>query len=556
MTPSNLRTPSTPSGDLAKLADEYLTALFETYPQLAASLGLHEYDGRVQDFREAARATRLAAVTGFAARLDAIPSEALEEEDAHDHTLLRLSVAEERFDLESLRDVERNPLAYSGALDVSGYVKRQYAPLPRRVAALVQHLLQFPDVLRAARDILQPHIARPFIETALEVYAGTIQFHEQDLLDAVRPVAPSPLWDEFERANGAARRALEEFVHYLRDELLPRATDEFAIGEDHFLTMLHVGEMVDLPLDRLLEMGREDMARNVDHMRAAARRIDPTASVADVIRRQSRDHPPADRLIAEAAKVLDELRVFVEEHGVVTIPSSVRCRVEETPPFARWAFAMMDTAGPFETSTESFYYVTPPDPGWTPEQTEAWLSKFDYATLRDVGIHEVYPGHFVHFLHMKHVPRRVRQVLTSYSFVEGWAHYCEEMMVEEGYGRSDPRLEIAQLSEALLRNVRFLVSIHMHTRGLSVESATQWFVDNAYLEPLPAHKEAVRGTFDPGYLNYTLGKLMIRRVRDGVRTREGARFTLRRFHDSLLALGAPPVPLARRRLLGDGSEAL
>ncbi len=545
-----------PADDLAHLADEFLTALFETYPTMAASLGLHDYDGRVQDFRESARAARIAALNGFATRLAAIPTAALGADDTHDHVLLRLAVEEELFELETLREVERNPMAYSGALDVSGYVKRDYAPLVRRVESLTDHLRQFPNVLATAGDILRVDLPRPFLETALEVYEGTIEFHEHDLAQAVRPVGAGPVWTAFERANAEACAALRQFMQYLRDELLPRATNEFAIGEDRFHTMLRLGEMVDLPLDRLLQIGREDMARNAAHIREVTSRIAPGVPVQEVIRSQSQDHPSAERLIPEAARVLEELRAFVEERGLVSIPSEVRCRVEETPPFARWAFAMMDTAGPFETATESFYYVTPPDPAWTAEQTESWLTKFDYATLRDVGIHEVYPGHYIHFLQMKLVPRRVRQTLTSYSFVEGWAHYCEEMMLDAGYGRDDPRLQIAQLAEALLRNVRFIASIQMHARGMSVEDATRMFVEHAYLEPLPAEKEAVRGTFDPGYLNYTLGKLMVRKLRDDLRARDGARFTLRTFHDSLLALGAPPVPLARFRLLGQESNAL
>ncbi len=549
-------TPPTPSPDVGRLADEFLTALFETHPTMAASLGLHAYDGRVPDFREPARAARISALRGFASRLAAVPDASLDDDDAHDHTLLRLAVEEELFELESLREVERNPLAFSGALDVSGYIKRNYAPLAQRVASLVEHIRQVPDVLGTARSVLRPRVPRPFVETAVEVYEGTISFHEHDLADAVRPVGSGPDWTAFERANAEACAALRAFVQYLKDDLLPQATEEFAVGEDRFGTMLRVGEMVDLPLDRLLEIGREDMARNAAQVQQAAARMASGVPIAEVIRRQSQHHPSAGQLIPDAARALEELRAFVEEHGLVSIPSEVRCRVEETPPFARWAFAMMDTAGPFETATESFYYVTPPDPGWTPEQTEAWLTKFDYATLRDVGIHEVYPGHYVHFLHMKHVPRRVRQVLTSYSFVEGWAHYCEEMMLDAGYGRDDPGLLMAQLAEALLRNVRFVVSIEMHTRSMRVEDAARMFVECAYLESLPAEKEAVRGTFDPGYLNYTLGKLMIRKLRDDLRTRDGERFTLRAFHDNLLALGAPPVPLARRRLLGRDSSAL
>ena len=548
---------SSPASErLARLTDEFLRALFDAYPTLAASLGLHEYDGRVPDFREAARADRVSALRRSAARLTEIPADALDAEDAHDHVLLRLAIEEELFELESLREYERNPLVFSAALDVSGYIKRDYAPLLRRVEVLTEHLRHFPDVLAQARAILRPQLPRPFLDTALEVYAGTVTFHEYDLPAAVRPAGSAPRVRAFEEANARALDALRGFIQYMTDELRPRATQEFAIGEERYRTMLRVGEMVEAPLAHLLDIVQEDVARNAARLREAAAQVAPGASIPDVIRRQSQDHPDAAHLIPEAARVLDELREFVESRGLVTIPSRVPARVEETPPFARWAFAMMDTSGPFETATESFYYVTPPEPQWTREQTEAWLTKFDFATLRTVGIHEVYPGHYVHFLHVKHVPRRLRKVLTAYSFVEGWAHYCEEMMLEAGYGGNDPKLRIAQLAEALLRDVRFIVSIQMHTRGMTVEAATRMFVEQAYMEPLPAEKEAVRGTFDPGYLNYTLGKLMVRKLRDDLRVQQGSRFALRAFHDTLLSLGAPPVPLARRRLLGQDGAPL
>ncbi len=542
---------ASPASPLTKLADAYLTALFDTYPTTAAALGLHEYDGRMQDVREPARARRLAALREFRAQLDVIPSTSLGSDDAHDHTLLTLAIDEERFELEELREFERNPLAFSGPLDVSGYIKRDYAPLDQRVQVLSEHLRQVPDYLKSAQETLRDPVPRPFLQTALEVYGGTIQFQEEDLRRAVEPVRNGALRDEFDRANDTAITALRQFVQHLEDAIRPRAVEEFAIGEERFRTMLRVGEMVELPIARLLEIGREDLARNRTRLQETAARVAPGASVREVLARQAEDHPTSERLIPEAAHVLEELREFVESEGIVTIPSPVPCRVEETPPFARWAFAMMDTSGPFETAGESFYYVTLPDPGWTPGQTEEWLRKFDYATLRDVGIHEVYPGHYVHFLHMKQVPRSLRRVLTSYSFVEGWAHYCEEMMLDAGYGAGDPHLRLAQLSEALLRNVRFLVAIEMHTRGLTKEAAARKFVEEAYMDPLPADREAVRGTFDPGYLNYTLGKLMIMKLRDDLERQEGNRFSLRRFHDRLLEMGAPPVPLARRRLLPD-----
>jgi len=540
--------PLTPSQRLARLADAYLVSLYDAYPTTAASLGLHEYDGRIPDIGDAARAGRIAALRDLQTRLAGISAQSLDVEDAHDHTLLSLALDEELFRLEQLREFERNPMAFSGPLDVSGYIKRDYAPLPRRVVALCEHLRQVPGYLAAARAALREPVPLPFLETALEVYAGTVQFQEDHLVRAVRPVGPGPLWTAFERANTGAIAALRRFTAYLEDEIRPKATPEFAIGEAHFRTMLRVGEMIDLPVERLLEIGRDDLARNQAALREAAQRIDPGGDVRAIMARQAQDHPPAERLIPEAERLLEELKRFVETHGLVSIPSAIAPRVEETPPFARWAFAMMDTSGPFETASESFYYVTPPEPGWTAEQKEEWLRKFDYATLRDVGIHEVYPGHYVHFLHVKTIARPLRKVLSSYSFVEGWAHYCEEMMVEEGYGRDDPGLRIAQRSEALLRDVRFLVAIEMHTRKMSKDDAARMFVESAYMDPLPAEREAARGTFDPGYLNYTLGKLMVRKLRDDLR-RPGAAFSLRTFHDALLKLGAPPIPLVRRRML-------
>ena len=540
----------------AQLADAYLTAWFDAYPTTAAALGLHEYDGRMPDFREPARARRIAAVRSFRARWESVPQTALDPEDAHDHTLLGLAIDEELFELEQLREFERNPLAFSGPLDVSGYIKRSYAPFEQRVMALTEHLRQVPGYLAAAEDSLKERVPRPFLDTAIEVFQGTIQYQQADLSQAIRSSAPDRLREAFESANDAALEALRRFVRHLEDRIRPHSTEEFAIGEDHFRTMLRVSEMVDLPMERLLDIGRGDLAQNAARLREAAARIAPGAPVREVLRRQAQDHPSPERLIPAAAGVLEELREYVEGHGLVSIPSPLRCRVEETPPFARWAFAMMDTSGPFETDGESFYYVTLPDPGWTAEQTEEWLRKFDYATLRDVGIHEVYPGHYVHFLHMKQVPRPLRRALTSYSFVEGWAHYCEEMMLEAGYRAGDPHLHLAQLTEALLRNVRFLVSIEMHTQGLTRDAAARRFVDEAYMDPLPADREAVRGTFDPGYLNYTLGKLMVRKLRQDLEQREGSQFSLRRFHDRLLELGAPPVPLARRRLLPEHPLAL
>ena len=256
--------------------------------------------------------------------------------------------------------------------------------------------------------------------------------------------------------------------------------------------------------------------------------------------------------------MLEDIRQALLDLDLITIPSEDRCQVVETPAYMRYAFAAMDSAGALETrATESFYYVTPVEPDWTAQQQEEWLSNFNYDTLRMVSVHEVYPGHFVHFLHNRYgrsLPL-VNRVATSYAFTEGWAHYTEQMMVESEYGAGQHALHLTQLLEALVRNCRFLCSIWMHTQGMSVDDATRFFMDKAYMGELPARREAMRGTFDPGYLSYTLGKLMILKLREDFQREQGSAFTLKGFHDRLLSYGAPPVSLLRQVMLREPGDS-
>ncbi|HEU4793909.1 MAG TPA: DUF885 domain-containing protein, partial [Nitrolancea sp.] len=352
-----------------------------------------------------------------------------------------------------------------------------------------------------------------------------------------------------------AADAVDRFITYLK-EAQSRATNAFAIGADAFAQMLRFGEMVDTPLETLLAVGEEDLARNSTAAIETAAEIDQDRDIREIMSELSADHPSASELIPATARMLESLRNYVIERAIVTIPSDNRCLVEETPSFLRWAFAMMDTAGPFETrARESYYYITPPEADWPQERQEEWLTEFNYAGLQDISIHEAYPGHFAHFLHLPLIPYPARQVFLSYAFVEGWAHYVEQMMLDIGYGDGDPRLRLAQIKEALTRNCRYIAAIKMHTQGMTVDEATQLFMEKAFAEEAPARQEAVRGTFDPGYLNYTLGKLMILKLREDYRRQEGPAFSLLEFHDRLLGLGAPPVPLARRALLREDVEA-
>ena len=343
-----------------------------------------------------------------------------------------------------------------------------------------------------------------------------------------------------------------------------RIRPEFAIGSQLYQRMLSAGEAVETPLSDVLSIGQANLEQNLRRLDEAAALVAPGKTVREAVAMVSASHPTAESLIPETRDMLEDIRQALIDHDIISLPSEERCQVTETPSYMRYAFAAMDSPGGLEqVATEAFYYVTPVEPDWTPRQQEEWLSNFNYHTLRIISIHEVYPGHYVHNLHNRYGHTRhggelslINRVATSYAFTEGWAHYTEEMMLETEYGRDNPALWLTQLLEALVRNCRYLCSLGMHTQGMTLDEATRFFQAHAYMEEHPASQEAIRGTFDPGYLNYTLGKLMLLKLRQDWRRQEGSNYTLRRFHDAALSWGAPPVPLLRAAMLDADDGAI
>lgn len=533
---------------LERLARGFIADYLEFYPTLGAGLGLHLYDGRAGDYSQASIDAFLRALDAWERRFRALGPSARTGQAAVDAALIEQTIARERFTWKVWRQHQRDPISWSHVLDLTTYLKRNYAPLQERLKALTSHLEDVPRVLDEMRGHLREPLARPIVETAQDVFAGHLAFYQDELARYAGEITDGALRARLEAARASAIDALRTVGAFL-EGTRARAGDGFALGEATFREMLRTGEMVETPLDRLLALGEAELACLTEDVTATAGRIDPSSPPKEVMRRLGQDHPSEDRLIPEVQGMLEALRRFLIEREIVSLPGEIRPIVEETPAFNRWAFAMMDTAGALEEmATESYYYVTPPDPAWPPERREEWLTKFDYATLKTVSIHEAYPGHFVHFMHVRRAPSLAAKVLTSYSFIEGWAHYTEEMMLEAGVDPT-PQFRLASLAEALVRQARYLAAIHMHAGEMTVDQAARLFEERAFMEPLTARKEAVRGTFDPGYLNYTLGKFMVRRLRDDYRAERGAAFSLREFHDRLIGLGAPPVPLARRALL-------
>lgn len=537
------------------LSERYIKAMFDFMPNHGSAAGLHEYDSRQPDLSGEAIRARIRQVHACARELAAINPADLSEDDAFDHRLLRSALESEIYAWESEQDYLRNPLWYSRALDLTPFLARNYAPLEERVRAVIGYLQSAPRALRAARENLQLNVPRPFLTISLEVYEGMLAFYDKDLTATAAQLTSKSLKAELETARHSARAAIVGFLQDLKERYLPDASDDYAIGEAKFSDMLRAGELVDMPLKEVLAVGERDLERNLASAREVARQIDPKRTPAELVEVLKRDHSSAEELIPDTRALLEEIRQFLIDRDIITVPSEVRALVEPTPEFLRWAFAMMETPGPFEkVATEAYYYVTPPDPDWPPEKQEEWLTSFNRYLLKGISVHEAYPGHYVHFLHINLRTRgKLRQLAHSYAFVEGWAHYAEEMMMEVGFGDHDPRLRLAQLEEALLRNCRYVCAIKLHTQGMSVDEATKFFMDKAFMEETPARKEALRGTFDPGYLNYTLGKLMILKLREDLKRREGSNFNLRKFHDDLLSYGAPPVPLVRASMLGNGN---
>jgi uncharacterized protein (DUF885 family) len=546
-------------GDAAfhQLADEYLTGFLAWRPLEAMQLGFHEYDGKLTDYSRASIDGELARLKEFDHRLGGMKTEALSPQAYFDFRDLQAGIRRELFSMQEMGSYSRNPMTYAWALDVSLYIKRDYAPLDERVRGIIAILNQAPSVMAAGRANLEDALPKPWVETAIEIGNGSADFLEKDLVEALKDLKDAKLRAQFTAANQRAVAETRGFVKFLKEEKLPRANSPFALGRDNFAKMLREGELIMQSPEEVLQIGLAELRREQAQFAETAAKIDPALKPIEVFQQIRHDHPTAEGLIPDTRKNLEAIRQFVADHHIVSIPSEVRPRVEETLPFYRASsFASMDTPGPFETkATEAYYYVTPVEANWTEKEKDDWLSAFNYYTSDLVSIHEVYPGHYVQFLCMNASPAtRLEKILGSYAFIEGWAHYSEQMLIDEGYGQAGPaapKYRMAQLDEALLRLCRLCAAIQMHCQGMSVDDATKFFLDNCYYGEKPARAEAMRGTYDPGYANYTLGKLMILKLRKDYQAQEGAGYSLEKFHNELLRHGTPPVPLLREILLKD-----
>jgi uncharacterized protein (DUF885 family) len=542
-----------------KLVDGYFDFYFQSNPTAATQAGFHQYDAQLEDFSRSAVEAEIAGLTKFRKQFSEIQRGDLPEQSAGDLDILTSSIDSRLLDLQAILMWRKDPDVYTSGVSYSVFLimRRNFAPQAERLRSVIARERQIPKALEAARQNLH-NPPRVYTEVALQQLPDTIKFFQNDVPEAFREVKDPELLGEFKASNDAAVDALKKYQKYLQKDLLPASHGDFRLGAANFSKKLLYDEMVDIPLDRLLEVGYADLRRNQQQLRKIAAEIDSSRRPAEVLADLRKDHPPADHLLQNFRDTLGGLRQFIEQRKIITLPSAVPPIVEETPPFERaLTTAAMDTPGAYETkATEAMFDVTLPEPGWKLERVEEWMQAFNRATIISTAIHEVYPGHYTQFLWLQAAPSKTRKVLYNNSNAEGWAHYTEQMMLDEGYGGHDPKLRLGQLIDALLRDARFIVGIEMHLGKMTVAQGQAFFIKEGFQVPAVAEVEARRGTSDPTYLYYTLGKLQILKLRDDYRNLRGRDFSLQEFHDRFMRQGSVPMKIIRKSMLGNDSPPL
>jgi uncharacterized protein (DUF885 family) len=535
--PSTSATAAPDVAAFAKFRDELLARWLKETPKWGRELGLHEHDGKVADYRKEAIVRRIDWLREADGKLATIDGTKLPPDDALDLAVLQNKVALELFNLADRAVHETNPGHYQELFDVSGYLDFEYAPLADRARRLVEHeeaaLAQVDNVL----GNLRPTLSRAVVETNIKIYEGYVEYLRGDVVRLVGAVNDPALQQRFRASNEKLAAHAATIAAALKRDFLPRGDDHsHVLGADRYLKFVAAQEGRRLELVELKRMADEDLERNKSEYEKLAKTAKFT-------------RPKAKELLEAATRLMDDSHRFIVDYKLVTIPSDDRATLRETPPYMRWNAAFLNMPGPFDNAKQAFYYITLPDPAWPRKEQEEYI--FPFGTLLATTVHEVWPGHFLHGLWIRRAPTRVQKMGDSYSFTEGWAHYTEQLMVEEGFGKNDPQNKLGQLSDALLRNCRFVASIGIHAEGMNLDQAAELFEKKCFQDKATAKQQAVRGTFDPGYFAYTLGKLQILQLRSEVQGALGKRFDLRRFHDALLAHGAPPVALIADRVKRD-----
>ena len=530
----------------------YLEEYFEANPPFAVQAGRHDFDGRLPDWSEAGLHSEIERLHAARDEIERFDPESLDEGQRFERENLLAAVDLSLFWIERAESPWKNPDFYIGfwflgsGLSPDVYLTRPYAPLPDRMRAYVKWARAVPQAVEQARTNLRTPLPRTYIDIGHTRYGGLATYLRDDVPGVFAEVEDDALQQEFADANAAAASAFAALDEWLLAQR-PEQTEYFALGADLFREMLWATERVDVPLEDLEAIGRLDLERNRQALEEACASFAPGKSIAECFKLMAANKPEGGAVEA-ARRQLDDTEAFVREQNLAGIPGTEKAQVEEAPPHQRGNFAYIDIAGPFEEGLPSVYYIAPPDPNWPLEEQRAYVP--GVADLLFTSVHEVWPGHFLQLLHSNRVDSLTGRVFVGYAFAEGWAHYTEELMWEAGYGEGSPETHIGQLSNALLRNARFVSAIGLHAGGMTVEESEALFRDAAFQDPGTARQQAARGTYDPAYLNYTMGKLMIRKLREDWTASRGGREAWSEFHNTFLSFGGPPIPLVRDAVMG------
>jgi uncharacterized protein (DUF885 family) len=555
----------------SNLTEQYFDDYFKLNPTAGTSAGFHQYDTQLEDYSAAGVQRQVAMLHGWEKKLAAIDPHALDAIPAADYQILLNSIRAQLLQLEVVRPWEKNPDTYSSGPtgSIFSIMERPYAPVNIRLRAAIEREKLIPQVLLDARKNLK-NPPRIYTEIALEQIDGSASFFATDVPSAFAGADDAAAKAEFTKTNAAVVAALKSYGEWMKTDLLPRSNGDFRYGADTFAKALNYDEMVDTPLDRVLAIGLADLHKNQAEFARVAKLIDPAKTPQQELAELATIHPAPDKLLQAFHDKFNSEVAFIKSHHIITLPTDIEPVLEETPPFMRATTqASMDTPGPFEThSTKAYFNVTLPEKDWSPERVADFMAAFNAGTIVSTSVHEAYPGHYVQFLFEPRYPSKIRKLIGANTNIEGWAHYCEQMMLDEGYGqpgngaaseREANLIRLGQLQDALMRDARFVVGIRIHTGvggAMTQEEAVKFFVEEGYQSKAIGELETKRGTSDALYLYYTLGKLEILKLREDVKKKQGAAFNLQKFHDDLMSQGTVPIKVIRKAMLHDDSPVL
>jgi hypothetical protein len=529
-----------------KFVDEYIEATFAANPSFAVGSGRHEFDGQLSDWTPEGIQKEVGRLEQSRQRAVGFQDANLSPPERFQRDYVISTIDGALFWLREARAPFTNPSWYfSAGLDPSTYVTVPYAPADQRLRAFIKYAQQIPGAIAQIRKNVQMPLPKTFLDFSSKSFGGFVDFYRNDVPQAFAEVQDAELKKQLGEVIEPAAKAMQDYSKWLAAQK-PGKPDAYVLGPERFATMLRMTENVTTPLDKLEEIGRADLERNLAALGEACKRYAPDATIENCIAKMNADKPSGGAVEGARAQ-LAELRKFLVDKEVVTIPGTEEALVMEAPAYRRQNFAYINIPGPYEKNLPSVYYIAPPDPSWSKAEQEAYVP--GRADLLFTSVHEVWPGHFLQFLHSNRASWRFGQLFVGYAYAEGWAHYAEELMIEKGLASGAPELHIGQLLNALLRNVRYMCAIGLHTKGMTVAQCEQMFKEKAYQDAGNARQQAARGTYDPAYLNYTMGKLMIRKLRADWAATRGGEQSWKQFNDEFLSYGGPPVPLVRAQML-------